>query len=224
MARLLPYLLAFATAFVMLQFFPSQARAQATIDNVDDEDATGYSQWVLAESEAGLEPEYWKLLDEEPPELRVKFGRVPGGMVKGWPSKGGFYILGPCFGVELQFLGLDRFHNVPRPSISDPTAAADEEEMHCNKMRQLGATWWENEDDYMNKIYGQPEPTDKDLFVGWPAGGGVWVLNVSRMGASLIGAAGIHNAYNMEERCKAIEQLGGVFYADPKDCPFLDLP
>lgn len=28
----------------------------------------------------------------------------------------------------------------------------------------------------------------------------------------------LFNAYNMEERCRVIEQLGGTFYADPKDC------
>ncbi|KAK1768175.1 hypothetical protein QBC33DRAFT_536455 [Phialemonium atrogriseum] len=34
---------------------------------------------------------------------------------------------------------------------------------------------------------------------------------------------GIRNAYNMEERCKVIEQLGGTFYAEPRECPDLDL-
>ncbi|EHK24941.1 uncharacterized protein TRIVIDRAFT_18351, partial [Trichoderma virens Gv29-8] len=140
---------------------------------------------------------------------RSEFARGPGGFVRGWPSKGGFYVLGPCFGVELEFLGLDRFHNTPRPSISNPTAAADEEEMHCNKMRQLGATWWKNEYEYMKNAI-EPESTDGIvLTVGWPAGGGVWVLAVPPIRARVIGAAIIHNAYNMEERCKVIEQLGG---------------
>ncbi|UKZ55207.1 hypothetical protein TrVGV298_009025 [Trichoderma virens] len=177
-----------------------------------------------------MEPEYseylkklygWRL------ELRSEFARGPGGFVRGWPSKGGFYVLGPCFGVELEFLGLDRFHNTPRPSISNPTAAADEEEMHCNKMRQLGATWWKNEYEYMKNAI-EPESTDGIvLTVGWPAGGGVWVLAVPPIRARVIGAAIIHNAYNMEERCKVIEQLGGgggFFYENPKECRFLDLP
>ncbi len=33
----------------------------------------------------------------------------------------------------------------------------------------------------------------------------------------------LFNAYSMEERCIWIEKLGGTFYADPKDCPDLDL-
>ncbi len=34
----------------------------------------------------------------------------------------------------------------------------------------------------------------------------------------------LFNAYTMDERCSIIEQLGGTFYANPKDCPDLDLP
>ena len=34
----------------------------------------------------------------------------------------------------------------------------------------------------------------------------------------------LFNAYTMDERCNIIEQLGGTFYANPKDCPDLDLP
>lgn len=39
--------------------------------------------------------------------------------------KAGGYILQSCFGVELGFLGLDRFHNTLRPSGLN--AAAEEE-------------------------------------------------------------------------------------------------
>lgn len=66
--------------------------------------------------------------------------------------------------------------------------------------------------------------TDSFLKVGWPAGGGVWVLKTTVGVADEKGAAIILNAYSMEERCKAIEQLGRVYYADAKDCPDLDLP
>jgi hypothetical protein len=61
-------------------------------------------------------------------------------------------------------------------------------------------------------------------YAGWPAGGGVWMLLTSETYARLKGTAIIHNALNMEERCKAIEKLGGRFYENPRDCPFLDLP
>ncbi|ETS03816.1 hypothetical protein M419DRAFT_57789, partial [Trichoderma reesei RUT C-30] len=155
---------------------------------------------------------------------RAEFALGPGGFVRGWPSKGGLYVLDRVFGVELEYLGLDRFNNTPRPSISDPDASAEEEEMHCNKMRQLGAIWHKSEAHYRNyKI--APELYDMDIkYAGWPAGGGVWMLLTSETYARLKGTAIIHNALNMEERCKAIEKLGGRFYENPRDCPFLDLP
>ncbi|RHZ44748.1 hypothetical protein CDV55_100713 [Aspergillus turcosus] len=154
----------------------------------------------------------------------VSYGSGPGVMVLGYPSKGGVYILRSCFNVELDFLGLDRFNNTERPSKSDPDWQA-KEEAHCNRMRRLGATWWRREsDEFLQHGLEYPKGTDGYLPVGWPAGGGVWVLHTTLGNASNIGAARIHNAYDMEERCRVIEMLGGVFYADPKDCPYLDLP
>lgn len=38
------------------------------------------------------------------------------------------------------------------------------------------------------------------------------------------GAGLIHNAYSMDTRFKVIEEVGGIFYKDPKHCPYLDLP
>lgn len=76
----------------------------------------------------------------------------------------------------------------------------------------------------MNKVRGEPGSTDTTLAVGWTPRGGVWVLKMSPMKARIIGAAIIDNAYNMEERWRAIKQLGGLFYENPKNCPYLDLP
>lgn len=61
------------------------------------------------------------------------------------------------------------------------------------------------------------------LRVGWEAGGGVWVLSTTLEEAGGKGAAIIENAFTMEERCRVIEQVGGFFYANPEDCPDLDL-
>ncbi|KAL7802069.1 hypothetical protein V8C44DRAFT_345971 [Trichoderma aethiopicum] len=245
MARLLRYLLALATAFVMLLYLISRFRAQATIedtwDHADVEDYdygcpldepfeyTDYNDMIIwGKPQPGMEPEwsdYLRGYDGRHPELRAEFALGPGGFVRGWPSKGGIYVLSHVFGVELEFLGLDRFNNTARPSIPDPAAASEEEEAHCNKMRQLGARWYKSEEDYRFSNYA-PELFDRDIiYVGWPAGGGVWVLFLpSRSYARMDGVAIIHNAFNMEERCKAIEQLGGRFYENPRDCPFLDLP
>lgn len=54
-----------------------------------------------------------------------------------------------------------------------------------------------------------PKDTDEFIRVGWPAGGGVWVLKTTLRDACDRSVAVTHNAYNMEERCKAIEQVGG---------------
>lgn len=53
--------------------------------------------------------------------------------------------------------------------------------------------------------------------------GVVWALHTTVEEATKKGIGLVHNAYNMEERCRVIEHIGGIFYADPKDCPYLDL-
>ncbi|PTB46640.1 hypothetical protein M441DRAFT_126913 [Trichoderma asperellum CBS 433.97] len=223
MARLLfPHLIAFTTAFITLRFIFSQSKAQAT--KVDENKSPYFEgEWAIPTLEPGFEAEYRQYLhylDKGPPDFRSEYGMRPGAKVKGWPSKGGIYILYPCLGFELSFLGLDRFRSIPRPSLSEPNATA-EEDAHCDKMRQLGAQWWKTEADYRAYRY---QPHYMEVIAGWPAGGGVWVFKTSDTKARVRGAAIIHNAFNMEERCKAIEQLGGVFFENPKDCPDLDLP
>jgi hypothetical protein len=92
-------------------------------------------------------------------------------------------------------------------------------------VRRLGATWWRRaSDEFLERGLEHPRSTDGHLRVGWPAGGGVWVLQTTVGNAGDIGAARIHNAHDMKERCRWIQKLGGVFYADPKDCTYLDLP
>ncbi|KAI9170783.1 hypothetical protein HJFPF1_00256 [Paramyrothecium foliicola] len=149
---------------------------------------------------------------------RTEFGAGSLTTVHGWPSSGGFYILS-CDGVELEFLGLDRFNPTPR---SQDHAEEDE---FCAKMRMLGAKWYESVDDYLLeglRSEHQRKPWVKAF--GWPAGGGVWALKMSSTDAEQKGPARIRNSFSMEERCREIEKLGGVFYADPTKCPDLDLP
>jgi hypothetical protein len=61
------------------------------------------------------------------------------------------------------------------------------------------------------------------IHVGWSPDGGVWVWKTTRMDVYKRGGAQLQNARTMQERCMMIENLGGTFCADPKDCPFLDL-
>jgi hypothetical protein len=158
-------------------------------------------------------------------QWRVQFGDNPGASVRGWPSKGGLYTLYPCFTVELDFLGLDHFKEADRAQNSS-TAEADEE-AHCKRMRQLGAKWWPSADEeamwwLMNPKDNWPLKTPATYF-GWPAQGGVWVLNTTIGRGAEMGAGRIHIAITMEERCKIMEDLGAVYYAKPEDCPLLDL-
>lgn len=54
--------------------------------------------------------------DESPwTYYRVQFGSEPGVTVYGWPAKGGLYVLSDCTGLDLDFLGLNRFEDKVRP-------------------------------------------------------------------------------------------------------------
>ncbi|QPC78102.1 hypothetical protein HYE68_008854 [Fusarium pseudograminearum] len=149
---------------------------------------------------------------------RCEFGGNVGGVVHGWPAKGVFYSR-LCSVAELEFLGLDRFEPSDRPD--DP----ENKEPHCTKMRQLGARWFRDPDHKIRagRKLRNGGPDTPLLFVGWPAGGGVWTININISQSAQKGLGRIDNAFTMEELCKMIEQLGGTFYADPKDCPHLDL-
>ncbi|KAL7943678.1 hypothetical protein V8C42DRAFT_328164 [Trichoderma barbatum] len=137
-----------------------------------------------------------------------------------WPSKGGFYKLNDAGIVQRQFLGIDRrAHEILRPEVS-----AEVEDAFCNQLRKLGALWWEHEDRYAEYLFlTRPARDDTILYVGWPASGGVWALNTTREDAVNNGYGVIYNSINMEEQCDMIEEFGGTFYQDPKDCPYLDL-
>jgi hypothetical protein len=80
---------------------------------------------------------------------------------------------------------------------------------------QLGATWWRSEKASNLTQLEYPKLTDSFIRVGWPAGGGLWVLKTTLGGAGDKGVAMIPTTYSIEERCRVIEQVGGVFYADP---------
>ncbi|VTT66004.1 unnamed protein product [Fusarium fujikuroi] len=147
---------------------------------------------------------------------RCQFGGLTGGSVTGWPKKGGYYTH-LCSIVELEFLGLDRFK--PANSSGDP----DEEEAHCARMRQLGATWVKDLDSEIENQWKYDSPDSPRLYAGWPADGGVWVLYTTFSQTKRKGLGRIGNALTMEERWKLIKELGGTFYAKPKDCPYLDL-
>ncbi|ROW14347.1 hypothetical protein VPNG_04014 [Cytospora leucostoma] len=153
--------------------------------------------------------------------FRSHYNLGPGVGIQGLPACGGEYLLSGATGVELDFLGLDRFRDTERPPGA--VAGSPDEEAHCDRMRQLGALWFPDTHTFVEWAVGDTGDSPY-IKVGWPAGGGVWVLSSTEDEAGEMGVGIIHNAYNMEERCKALELLGAVFYEEPRDCPDLDLP
>lgn len=109
----------------------------------------------------------------QPERNRNSFGIGPRTVVRGWPSTGGCLVLS-CDGVELDFLGLDRFKEVPRST--DP----DEEDAHCMRMRKLGPTFWASERDESNyqlrrelvEFPAVDDGKDKLKVFAWPFQGG----------------------------------------------------
>lgn len=156
-------------------------------------------------------------LDPDEPELRTTFGSRPGAVVRGWPSTGGLYVFVATSGVELDFLGVDRFDSTPR------SLDKEEEDVLCAKMRKLGASWYADEWEYVQKSLQHPNPYEPVLLFAWPEGDGVWLLKSTNSEASGLGVGRVANAVSMGERCEIVEKLGGVFYAHPKDCPDLKL-
>lgn len=165
--------------------------------------------------------------------FRARFGSS-GAYLEGLPACGGLYTLTPT-GVELDFLGIDRFHSVERPTDGRGERGAAEEEAFCDKLRLLGAEWIPN-------TYAQlKESTQEDIYlmVGWEplpgsslaevkaedvSGCGVWVLKVSERESYNKEIGMVRYARSMEERCRILERLGATFYKNPKECPDLNLP
>ncbi|KAI1504901.1 hypothetical protein F5X99DRAFT_370227 [Biscogniauxia marginata] len=140
--------------------------------------------------------------------------------VYGYPSSGGVLVLPFCNGVDLAFLHLPRLG--PAERSGDPAA----EDRHCARMRRLGAWWFASVDEYESTQYFSPERLDRKMLVvaAWPRGGaGVWVVTMRVGEASEKGLACVWNALSMDERCEAVEKLGGRFYPDPVQCPDLKL-
>ncbi|KAI1103048.1 hypothetical protein F4804DRAFT_311372 [Jackrogersella minutella] len=163
--------------------------------------------------DSGNDDDFLIVLDR--PQFRTQFGVRSGAAVRGYPSYGGVYIL-HCTAVELDFLGLDRFH------IAMRAVDQEEEDAFCNNMRRLGATWWESEAAYRQKAMDPDRSGEPVTFVGWPPGGGVWVLRLPHEDATTRGVGRINNCSTMEERCRLIRQMGGTFFENPREGLYLE--
>ncbi|KAI6081935.1 hypothetical protein F4821DRAFT_248215 [Hypoxylon rubiginosum] len=179
----------------------------------DDLDTIAQSRQLIYDSGDGDDEAFLLVL----PSFRTQFGVRSGAAVRGYPSRGGIYVL-HCNPVELDFLQLDRFH------IAMRAMDQKEEDRHCFNMRKLGATWWESEEAYARRAMEWYDRTKEPVtYVGWPSSGGVWVLRTTQGDASERGVGRINNAFNMEERWRIIRDMGGIFYENPRDGLDLDV-
>lgn len=142
---------------------------------------------------------------KNPPAIRTEFGALAT-FFYGWPSTGGVWVHEECYGVELDFLGLDRFNSSATQRFSP------EQDEFCKRLQRIGGDFYESKFDYNGR---RPQDRKSRLWIGWPAGkpeGGLWVPKTQFFDAAALGVSRIKNALTMSERCKAIEMLGGRYY------------
>ena len=135
-------------------------------------------------------------------------------MIYTWLSSGGVLIKEPVDIVDFEFLGLDRLKPSTRSSIMQ------DEDAFCQRLRKLGAKWWDSEEDYFKVLLRERDQTSEEaaeLIFGWPSSGDVWLLRASSDRALPKDLGRLHMALDMEERCHIIEEDGGLFYQDPND-------
>ncbi|PSK35099.1 hypothetical protein B9Z65_1682 [Elsinoe australis] len=93
-----------------------------------------------------------------------------------WPSTGGLLRRGHVTGIELDFLGLDRFDNVPRPSPYNATL----EDGFCERLERLGAAHHKDDSDcFESMLHGTRRYR---ALLAWPENdaGGAWALVLTR--------------------------------------------
>ena len=135
-----------------------------------------------------------------------------------WPSVGGIIVNAHISSVELDFLNLSRFESSSR------SFNTSEEDEFCRQLRKTGGKWWEDGVDYMfaarNRMRRTTAKEKAGVFLGWPEDGGVWVLKTGKW-HDLPPEPGVWrfmNAHTMEERCRALEMVGAIYYKSPEDC------
>ena len=149
---------------------------------------------------------------------RTQFGST-GVSVFEWPSSDGVLIKEPADVVDLQFLGVNRLEASQRSQ--DPS----EEDAFSQKMRKIGAKWWASEQNYVKVLIGERERTkveERELVMGWPGSGGVWILRYERQRDIPKDFGRLHMALDMDERSQVIRKYGGKFVEDPKDVEKID--
>lgn len=134
-------------------------------------------------------------------------------VVYAWPSTGGRFELQNPSAFELDVLGIED-HLAERNKSAD----AMEEDAFVERLRRLGGTFYE----YQYGIRRGEHLFDEiHTWLGWPEDeeheGGVWMLKAKWSERSDKMTGRIRLATTMQDRCRAIEICGGVFYASPTE-------
>ncbi len=137
--------------------------------------------------------------------------------VYAWPSTGGRLELQNPSALELDILGIEDHFNE-----SNKSNDAVEEDAFFLRLRRLGGTFYEYQ---YGSRHEELRGAEIHTWLGWPEDeehkGGVWVLKLkwselrSPVRPRMTGR--IRLARTMQDRCRAIEMCGGIFYANPPD-------
>lgn len=134
-------------------------------------------------------------------------------IVYAWPSSGGRLELQSPSAFELDFLGIED-HLAERNKSAD----AIEEDAFVARLRRLGGIFYEHQYGFRR---GEHLSNETHTWLGWPEDeehkGGVWVLKVKWIDRREKMTGRIRLATTMQDRCRAIEMSGGVFYASPTE-------
>jgi hypothetical protein len=165
-----------------------------------------------------------------------------GARVACWPRSGGIWIK-HALPLELDFLNLSRENNTRRPwppitkrkwqaihsdwpsienSISEPDLF--EEDVFCEKMRMIGAEYWDVPADMNNTglayVVEHVKPQiSSQLAFAWPDLGedfyvtqGAWMINLTVARTEYgPGMKGWNNVHSMEERCRVAKEIGALW-------------
>ncbi|CAO2657864.1 Nn.00g071240.m01.CDS01 [Neocucurbitaria sp. VM-36] len=154
----------------------------------------------------------------------------------GWPSRGGIIVLESATPPDFDFLHLD-----PLDPPLRRCADQDAEDVFCQALLRLGATWWDSEarrafvgklesfdDEALDAVEADEdlEPTRLEsgwVRVAWPSHtpGALCVLACEKL---IMGRKGdeklrpehyglVSLARTMDERCTVLQRLGGTMYA-----------
>lgn len=134
-------------------------------------------------------------------------------VVYAWPSTGGRLELQNPSPFELDILGIQDHSTEHNRSTS-----LTDEDAFVLRLRRLGGAFYEYQYGFK---HGENLYAEIHTWLGWPEDdehkGGVWVLKVTKSDALERKTGRIRLATSMQDRCRAIEMCGGVFYASPTE-------